>query len=137
MRKKGFTLLELIIVIVILGILASFALPQYFRAAERARFAEGVSLLGAFRSSQIRYKAERGVFCGGLCTTANLDVDVGTPKFFAAPSVQNPVVLPGVIATIVRNATQNNYNQYTLTITDDGTIACTDAGAPAACAFLQ
>ena len=39
-NKKGFTLLELIIVIIVIGILASIAMPRYMRVAERARVTE-------------------------------------------------------------------------------------------------
>ena len=127
MRKKGFTLLELIIVIVILGILASFALPRYFRVAERGRSAEAVSVLGTLRSAQMRARAERGVY-QGLC--ANLDVDITPPRFFNAPTciaaaddlvnlvtiVRNNAVIPNsIVAT----------EAYTLAINGNGVINCT------------
>jgi type IV pilus assembly protein PilE len=48
--RKGFTLLELIIVIVILGILATLGLAQYMRMAERARGAEARTILGLVRT---------------------------------------------------------------------------------------
>lgn len=44
--KKGFTLLELIIVIIIIGILATLGLTQYARMVERGRGAEARQLLG-------------------------------------------------------------------------------------------
>lgn len=55
---KGFTLLELLIVVVILAVLAGLALPQYLRTVARARESEGWQNLGTIRSAAARYYAE-------------------------------------------------------------------------------
>jgi|PlaIllAssembly_1097288.scaffolds.fasta_scaffold1444221_1 prepilin-type N-terminal cleavage/methylation domain-containing protein len=47
--KKGFTLLELIVVIIILGVLATLGLGQYGRMIERSRAAEAKVILGSMR----------------------------------------------------------------------------------------
>jgi prepilin-type N-terminal cleavage/methylation domain-containing protein len=56
-RRAGFTLLELLMVVVIIAILASIALPQYIRAAEKARATEALTALGSIRQAEFRYKA--------------------------------------------------------------------------------
>ncbi|RJP28225.1 MAG: prepilin-type N-terminal cleavage/methylation domain-containing protein [Candidatus Omnitrophota bacterium] len=60
MNKKGFTLLELVVVIIILGVLATLGIQQYGRMVERSRGAEARTILGQIRSAAAAYQLERG-----------------------------------------------------------------------------
>ena len=54
-RKKGFTLTEVLVVVVILGILAGLILPRFFGQSERAVVSEAVGMLSAVRQAEASY----------------------------------------------------------------------------------
>lgn len=63
-RSHGFTLIELMIVIAIVGVLAAIAIPAYTDYASRAQEAEGMVLLGALKVPVKEYYMSRGVSPG-------------------------------------------------------------------------
>ena len=84
----GFTLIELIIVVVIIGILAGLALIKYGPVTEKARSAEAYSKLANIVSAENAYKLENNVY---TATIANLDIDilVSNNFTFSVPSINN------------------------------------------------
>jgi len=72
--SRGFTLLELLVVVVIIGILASLAIPRFIKTTEQARTAEAKQWLGQIRSSEIRYNLENGSYVTGS-DLSKLDID--------------------------------------------------------------
>ncbi len=63
--KKGFTLIELMIVVAIIGILAAIAIPDFLRFQCKAKQSEAKTNLGAVFTSQIAYYGENSTFGSG------------------------------------------------------------------------
>jgi len=64
MGKKAFTLIELILVVIIIGILASIAVPAMMGVTDKAINAEALTMLGAIRSTERMYYAEYNRYTG-------------------------------------------------------------------------
>ena len=62
MRHRGFTLIELMIVVAIIGILASIAIPAYQNYTIRAQLTEAFSLASELKGPIQEYRKERGRF---------------------------------------------------------------------------
>src|SRR5580698_3450981 len=71
--QKGFTLIELMIVVAIIGILAAIAIPAYQDYTIRSQLTEGPNLAGALETATAEYYANTGSF-----PTSNSTVGVGT-----------------------------------------------------------
>jgi type IV pilus assembly protein PilA len=76
-KQKGFTLIELMIVIAIVGILAAVALPAYQDYTVRARISEPLALLGAAKNSVIEYYVSNGIL-PATASAAGIRSVVGT-----------------------------------------------------------
>lgn len=76
MRKSGgFTIIELIIVSIVIGVLVSLALPNYARSVERTRCAYAMNICQSIRAGAILYFRENQTFSG--MTLANIETLVG------------------------------------------------------------
>lgn len=60
MGKKSFTLMELMITLVVIGIIAGFAIPNYNRALEKSVEKKAILDLGVIRSGWLIYRAKTG-----------------------------------------------------------------------------
>lgn len=76
-QRGGFTLLELLMVVIIIGILAALALPGYIRAVENARTSEVMMVLGQLKGSVQRYCAANDAVAPGNWTDLDIDDPAG------------------------------------------------------------
>jgi len=117
MNKKGFTLIELVMVIVILGILAAVAIPQYFDLSSQANTAAEKGVVGGVRAGLMTYYAQYKAFPADLDTGGATDAcDTTNPCF-------NGVLTSGGITADWTKSSTTEYtgpagNEYTY---DSGT----------------
>lgn len=74
-KNAAFTLIELLIVVLIIGILAAVALPQYQLAADKARAVQAITLVKSVRNAAEVYYLANGAYPRSLA-----DIDVSVPS---------------------------------------------------------
>ena len=137
--RKGFTLVELAVVIVIIGVLAAFGVPQFLKSVERSKAAEAFNYLSAVRAAQERYLAQNGAYSDDLTA---LDIKQVAPTYFgggddgeAAIAVTAPVVdsgKPTWYCTLTRKSATSSYS-YTVTFDQNGFVPTTGPTADDPC----
>jgi len=73
--KQAFTLIELLVVVLIIGILAAVAVPQYQKAVTKSRYATLKHLVRSIADAEKRYHLANGTYASDF---DELDIDMGT-----------------------------------------------------------
>jgi len=121
--RKGFTLVELAVVIVIIGVLAAFGVPRFLKSVERTKASEAFAYLAAVRSAQERYIAKEGIYADD---SSKLDMIQGAPKYFDIPDgiiTSNDAGVPKWKLTLTRTASTSSWGAYTVCFTQNGFAA--------------
>mgnify|MGYP003392402640 CR=1 FL=1 len=121
-KEKGFTLVELMIVVAIVGILAGIAYPSYQGSVMKSRRADAQGALLGFANAMERYFTEGNTYLGAAGTDAT-PLDTGSPRIYSATS---PV--GGGTAYYNLTISAATASSYTLSATRTGAQATDECG---------
>ena len=119
-NRKGFSLVELAVVVIIIGVLAGFGLPRMFKGIERSKAAEAFKYLATVRASQERYQARQGTYATLL---TDLDAEQSPPKHFSVGGIatgSTGSLQDSWSLTLTRQGASSGYGDYTVTFTQNG-----------------
>lgn len=132
--KNGFTLIELMIVVAIIGTLAALAIPAYQNYLVRAQISEGLNLSGPLKNGITAYHEQFGAF-----PTDNAEAGLPAPASFLGNYVAEISVNDEVISILYGNDANAQINGRSVTITaasNGGSVSWTCAGVGIATSLL-
>jgi len=115
--QHGFTLIELMIVVAIIGILAMIAIPAFQSYLIRAQVAEGVNMTGPLKIAMVAYHNDFGVFPADNAAAA-----LELPAAYAGKYVASIAVADDVISITYGNDANAQIDGQIVTVTASATV---------------
>ena len=112
MNRKGFTLVEVLIVVIIIGILAAIGIPQFSASIEKAKGGEARAGLGNIQTGEKVYFAENEKYTNNIAVGGDLDINLTQKYWSFSVDVPTPT-------TYMATATRSGGTRSGLTITMD------------------
>ena len=116
-KKSGFSLIELTIVVVILGVFATFAVPRFLSSVEKTKASEAFHYLAQIESAQARFNAENGRYAWSI---NDLDISLDAPEFFYISGPYSSNWETKWEMKLTRNGASSGYGRYTVVFDHDG-----------------
>lgn len=116
-KQGGFSLVELTIVVVILGVLATFAVPRFMRSVERSKAAEAFNYCENLMSSQGSYQGRNGEYAKKV---ADLDVTLTNPTYFTVGNITSSSWDTKWEIKLTRAGSSGGYGAYTVVFDENG-----------------
>ncbi|MBN9408212.1 MAG: prepilin-type N-terminal cleavage/methylation domain-containing protein [Burkholderiaceae bacterium] len=129
-RERGFTLIELMIVVVIIGILSMIAIPAYSDYVRRTRAAEAVAELSAMTVKLEQHFQDHRSYVGA-CASNSVAKPVTSTKGFDFPCVAANYTATGYLFEAVGKANMAGFT-YSVQVTNNGAPVRSTTLTPAA-----
>ncbi|WP_118787440.1 pilin [Neisseria lactamica] len=114
--QKGFTLIELMIVIAIVGILAAVALPAYQDYTARAQMSEALTLAEGQKAAVVEYYSDNGTFPANNTSAGIAASNTITGKYVATVNVSGNANTATITSTMKSFGVNNDIKGKTLTL---------------------